>query len=553
MSEVVVNVLCRHAPVSGRPLCENSAVARHGVAGWDAPRWRDEAERVRAEFFAAAKASGRLIRRNVEPEMLRKRAQQLDRTRLGGAANDDEKRELLGVAIRQIVDDFDRDDLRIAHSVIGGQIDDALETADPSKEVRARAGKLLEPKIRRKLAELDGPGAFDLEAVGRELLALVPSTVASARFSVEVAAEVAGLLDAGTIDPETAKVLRKWSARVTPRSDVADFVRECLASEAQAAGAGRPRRPDLRDFLFEAWPVLEEAEVRAIKMTRSKEARTRADGEAMLDALPGLADSLATRMIWLERLGEPAPDDVASYVGKSLQNRMRDARSAGAAIPGQGTMTRWEPGEGDVTFDPPEESPPPELELDELDAILEVLRRDLFGAGAWLAAVLEVRRHTLGPRQGRMFREVFDVTTVTVRLLRADADSTGTTVADDLAATGAPDHPLVALLRGLAQLGAGGSPGWLKPWTFRALALVDESWAAKHGAIPYDGNRTLPGAGRDWMRLHRITAGADPAAYKDETARGGVITLLQGALAPSIERLHEMGARHRRGEKDEAR
>lgn len=510
------------------------------VSGWDDPRWLREAERILAEVVAAEEQHGRRIAKRPHPMMLRKLARHLDVARYGGGATDEQKSQLLRAAVRKALDRFDLEELRLTRVHLVERVDAELDRLPIPKEVRSRARTVVERKIDRALEVTDRLGMADAGAVELDVESLVRPAVEHAAFVVAVSAEVAHRLDAQLFDDATAKILREWARRVGPQPDPSAFVDDCLTLEAVRSASPNTMRSDAsRAFLNEAWAVL--AEEYAPKLER----------QGRYDVVATASAAIETKATWMDRTGESPPDDVRAYVGRVVWNA-RYSTPPGPAQTEESPSSSGIDGSDRPTpvYGAAPELPELDVEMEELGAILQTLELYLRDAGRALADALEARRHGLHSRQRAMFASVFDVTTVTIQLLISDVREARSSCSGGVAAVELEDAPVVSLLQGLT---AGGKVGtrWLKPWTFRAMTLVDATWAATYAGLPYEGTRTLPEA--DWKRLHRITAGADPNDYVDQTARGGSVALLQNVLAPAITRLQEMRDRYRRGEKDGAR
>ena len=524
-------LLCRAAtpPRLARvPLCKYSLVGGGGVRPWEDPHWLREAERVRDEFLAQTAARGRVIRARPAAGKLRKRGRALDVARHKGAATDDEKRALLLVAVRQAVDGFDRDDLVQLSSRLLDSIDDRLDELGLTKEVRTRARRLLKDEVTRRLAPADHSGDSDFAALEADIAALVQRAVDKASFTVAVTVEARRRLDMDTIEEGTASVLQEWSRRVAPRADAVAFVEECLASELRRKTSPDGLvREDLRECLMAMWPALEHWVQRAERWARSSDRRDK--GEALPEAISDATDGLVTNLIWRDREGTPAPSNMDAYVAGAVNHALNDALT-------QRSIEQGQLDGGEVDAEPPPEagsaepSSPPDLE--ELRVVLRSAEVDLLEAGRRLAEEFERRDPNVTRKQRPMFNAVFDVTTVTVRLLRADIRESASLNEDS-----PEERPWVRFLAGLALVRKVEDPArWLKPWTFRAMCLTSEPWAAEYGRAAYTG--ILKNNSHQVM-LDRITAGGSERDYREATARGGTVALLRAILAPTIDLFEE--------------
>jgi len=473
---------------------------------------------------------------------LTKRGKALDVERHRGAATDEQKRDLLLVAVRQAVDGFDRSDLVQLSSRLLAYVDERLDARGLTKEVRKRTRESLKRKICRRLEEADRSAGADISTIEDDIGAQIEPLARRVAFTVAVAAEATKRVEMGILDDAAASMLEEWSRRSPLDVDAVTFVDECLSFEArrQADPSGL-----LRASLGEMWPALLEWDRIAKRWAQSSEKRRREEGEALPDAISDATDGLITNLIWRDRDGTRAPDDMQAYVAGTVRRLLNDALT-------RRSTTNSELGgpESDDRASPhPDPAEPPSDDVDRHDlvalrVVLRLVETDLLGAGRVLAAEFERRSPHVTTKQARMFNEIFNVTTVTVRLLSADMRTSAILEEDDLDAPEPAERPWVLFLSGLSSLRDKGDRLWIKPWTFRAMCLTEAIWAAHYGATVY------PGALRNnthEKRLNQITAGGKPEDYKEETARGGAVSLLGAVLAPSIDFFEQTRSHVRRG------
>lgn len=526
-------------------LCQDAAVGGGTVRPWSDDSWLREAERIRAEYLAMLVPEGRPSRKMPEPQALRRRGERLDVERFRGGATDEQKRELLLVAVRQAIHTYDRVDCVNAEARIQGAVARELERLGAARPVAAGIEEKLRRRLETALRALDRPGTPDFDVVEQKYLSEVRALVARTGTTSALAAELQRRQSAGEIDRAMVELILEWAGKVDPPGNPVAFVEECIAVEARRANCPRRLcRPDLQAALEEAWRQITLNQQQDFKLLKDPSWSKRRDADARIEAVAAVAQDIYSHLEWLERKNSPPPDDMGGYVFVSLENARSDILSHRTTQRTHEGPYVYGPGDDPVEVEPAQPTAPDlELAMAELRAALNMVLEGLCEAGVLLAAVFEDRRHGTHHRQVPVFVRTLDIAALTVALLRRDLTRMRDNDWIDLAAS-TDKEVLLGLLNGLAGIEDGKDPGgWLKPWTFEAQSLIDEAWAAEYSGLPYQGTKTL--AEGPWRRLHRVTAG-DPD-YNEQTVRSGAtVGLLRIALAPAIEQFRVMRSQYHR-------